>query len=142
MKRAARLQPVLQRLLEAERQARHRLAVCEAEWATQRARLADLHRYAGEYRQRTQAGAVAVATLRDHQQFIGRLEHLALHQERTVAAAEQACARAREELQRRQRRSESLRHLIERYQVQALRAAERREQRALDDWVSSRPRAE
>ncbi|MEA3219272.1 flagellar export protein FliJ [Immundisolibacter sp.] len=141
MKRAARLQPVLQRLLEAERQARQRLVACETEWATQRARLADLQRYAGEYRQRTQAGAVPVATLRDHQQFVGRLEHLALNQERAVAAAEQACARAREELQRRQRRSEGLRRLIGRYQAQALQAAERREQRALDDWVSSRPRA-
>ncbi len=82
MKRAARLQPVLQRLLEAERQARQRLVACETDWATQRARLADLHRYAGEYRQRTQVGAVPVATLRDHQQFVGRLEHLALNQER------------------------------------------------------------
>lgn len=141
MKRAARLQPVLQRLLEAERQARHRLVACETEWATQRARLADLHRYAGEYRRRTQAGAVPVATLRDHQQFVGRLEHLALNQERAVAAAEQACARAREELQRRQRRSEGLRRLIGRYQAQELQAAERREQHALDDWVSSRSRA-
>jgi Flagellar FliJ protein. len=84
---------------------------------------------------------VPVATLRDHQQFVGRLEHLALNQERAVAAAEQACARAREELLRHQRRSEGLRRLIGRYQAQALQAAERREQRTLDDWVSSRPRA-
>lgn len=141
MKRAARLEPVLQRLLEAERQARHRLLARETEWTTQRTRLADLHRYAGEYRQRSQAGAVPVATLRDHQQFVGRLEHLALNQERAVAAAEEACARAREELLRHQRRSEGLRRLIGRYQAQALQAAERREQRTLDDWVSSRPRA-
>jgi flagellar FliJ protein len=141
VKRAARLEPVLQRLLEAERQARHRLIACEAQWATERTRLADLHRYACEYRQRTQAGAVPVATLRDHQQFVGRLELLALNQERMVQTAELACDRAREELQRRQRRSEGLRRLIERYQAQALQAAERHEQRALDDWVSSRPRA-
>lgn len=140
MKRAARLQPVLQRQLEVERQARHRLVACEAQWATERARLADLHRYAGEYRQRTQASAVAVATLRDHQQFVGRLEQMALNQERTVLAAEQACTRAREELLRRQRRSEGLRRLIERYQAQALQVSERREQRAMDDWVGSRPR--
>lgn len=141
MKRAARLRPVLQRLLDAERQVRHRLAACETEWATQRARLADLHRYAGEYRQRTQAGAVPVATLREHQQFVGRLEQLALNQERAVHAAEQACATVREELLRRQRRSEGLRRLIDRYQGQAQQMNEQREQRVLDDWVSSRQRA-
>ena len=141
MKRAQRLEPVLQRLLEAERQARHRLVACEAQWATERTRLADLHRYAGEYRQRTQAGAVPVATLRDHQQFVGRLEQLALNQERMVQAAELACDRAREELLRRQRRCEGLRRLLGRYRAQAVQAAERREQRTLDDWVSSRPPA-
>lgn len=142
MKRAARLLPILERLLEAERLARQHLGVCEAQRAAQQARLADLHRYANEYRQRTQAGAVAVATLREHQQFVARLEQLALSQERAVEAAEQACAQARAAVQRQHRRSEGLRRLIDRYQTQAQRTAERREQRALDDWVGSRVRGD
>jgi flagellar FliJ protein len=132
--RAARLRPILDRLLEIERQARHRLAACEAERAAQQARLDDLRRYAGEYRQRAQTGAVGVAMLREHQQFVARLEQLALAQERVIESAEQACAQAREGV----RRSEGLRRLIERYQAQAQRSAERREQRALDDWVNAR----
>lgn len=138
MTRAARLRPILQRLLDLEQQARQRLAVFEAERAAQQAHLADLRRYAGEYRQRTQIGAVAVATLREHQQFVGRLEQLALAQERVVEAAEQTCARARDELLRQRRRSEGLRRLIDRYQAQALQTAERRDQRSLDDWVNAR----
>lgn len=138
MTRAARLRPILDRLLEVERQARCRLAACEAERAAQQARLDDLLRYAGEYRQRAQTGAVGVAMLREHQQFVARLEQLALAQERVIESAEQACVQAREGVQRQHRRSEGLRRLIERYQAQAQRTAERREQRALDDWVNAR----
>ena len=141
MTRAARLRPILERLLDAERRARHELGECEAARAAQQARLADLRRYADEYRQRTQRGGVAVATLREHQQFVARLEQLALSQERAVELAEQACARARESVQQQQRRSEGLRRLIERYQAQAAQRAERREQRALDDWVTTRMRS-
>lgn len=138
MTRAARLRPILQRLLSLEQQARQRLSVFEAERAAQQAHLADLRRYAGEYRQRTQTGSVAVATLREHQQFVGRLEQLALAQERVVETAEQTCAGAREELLRQRRRSEGLRRLIDRYQAQALHTAEQREQQSLDDWVNAR----
>ena len=138
MTRAERLRPILDRLVEVERQARHRLSACEAERTAQQTRLDDLHRYAREYRQRVQATQVGVATLREHQQFVGRLEQLALAQERVIESAELACARAREDVQRQHRRSEGLRRLIDRYQAQARHAAERREQRALDDWVSAR----
>lgn len=138
MTRAERLRPILDRLLEVERQARLRLSACEAERATQHARLQDLRRYADEYRQRVQATQVDVATLREHQQFVARLEQLALAQERVIEAANLACAKAREDVQRQHRRSEGLRCLIDRYQTQARHAAERREQRALDDWVSAR----
>ena len=141
MTRAARLRPILDRLLEVEHLARHRLAACEAERAAQQARLDDLHRYAGEYRQRAQASGVGVATLREHQQFVARLEQLALAQERAIESAEQACVHAREEVQRQHRRSEGLRRLIDRYQAHARQQTERREQRALDDWVSARTRA-
>jgi flagellar FliJ protein len=139
--RAARLQPILERLLERERQAHRCLLAAEAEHAAQQARLRDLHRYADEYRRRTQTGAVSAVTLREHQQFVARLEQLALLQERAVAAAEQACQQAREDLQRQHRRCEGLRRLIDRYQAQALQKAERREQRALDDWVNARVRS-
>lgn len=138
MTRADRLRPILDRLIEAERQARHRLSACEAERATQQARRDDLHRYAGEYRQRVQATQVGVATLREHQQFVGRLEQLALAQERVIETAELACAKAREDVQRKHRRSEGLRRLIDRYQAQARQTADRREQQALDDWVNAR----
>lgn len=138
MTRAARLRPILERLLDVERRARRHLAACEAERAAQQARLADLHRYAGEYRQRAQVGRVAVATLREHQQFVSRLEQLALAQERAIEVAERACVQAREQVQRHHRRSEGLRRLIDRYQAQALHKSERREQRALDDWVNAR----
>ncbi|MDD3650278.1 flagellar export protein FliJ [Immundisolibacter sp.] len=139
--RAARLQPILERLLEVERQAHQRLLAAETEQAAQQNRLRDLRRYADEYRRRTQTGVVSAATLREYQQFVARLEQLALLQERAVAAAEQACQQAREALQRQHRRSEGLRRLIDRYQAQALRKAERREQRALDDWVNARVRS-
>lgn len=139
--RAARLQPILERLLEVERQAHQRLLAAEVEQAAQQNRLRDLRRYADEYRRRTQNGVVSAATLREHQQFVARLEQLALLQERAVVAAEQACQQAREVLQRQHRRSEGLRRLIDRYQAQALRKAERREQRALDDWVNARVRS-
>lgn len=139
--RAARLQPILERLLEVERQAHQRLLAAATEQAAQQNRLRDLRRYADEYRRRTQTGVVSAATLREYQQFVARLEQLALLQERAVAAAEQACQQAREALQRQHRRSEGLRRLIDRYQAQALRKAERREQRALDDWVNARVRS-
>ena len=138
MTRADRLRPIFDRLLEVERQARHRLSACEAERVAQQARLDDLHRYAGEYRQRTQRSQVGVATLREHQQFVASLEQLALAQERVIEAAELACASAREDVQRQHRRSEGLHRLIGRYQRQARQAGERREQQALDDWVSAR----
>lgn len=138
MTRAQRLRPILQRLLEVEQQARHRLTACEAEVTAQTARLRDLHRYADEYRQRVQGGGVAVATLREHQQFVARLEQLALAQERVIDAAERARALARDDVQRQARRSEGLRRLIDRYQTQAQQQAERREQRATDDWVNAR----
>ncbi|MGE0810961.1 MAG: flagellar export protein FliJ [Immundisolibacter sp.] len=138
MTRAARLRPILQRLMEVEQQARRKLAACETEVTAQTARLRDLHRYAGEYRERVHGGGVPVATLREHQQFVARLEQLALAQERVIEAAERARALAREQVQRESRRSEGLRRLIDRYQAQAQHQAERREQRALDDWVNAR----
>lgn len=138
MTRAERLRPILDRLIEVERQARHRLSACEAERTAQQTRLDDLHRYAGEYRQRAQGAAVGVATLREHQQFVGRLEQLALAQERVIETAELACAKARDDVQRQHRRSEGMRRLIGRYQAQARQTAERREQQVLDDWVSAR----
>jgi len=141
MRRVARLQPVADVLLQAEQQARQRLAVCEAERATRLQRLVDLRRYADEYRRRIQAGLVGVATLRDHQQFVARLEDLALAQERAVSEADETCATAARELLRRQRRAEGMKRLLGRYRARAQNDAERIEQHALDDWTSSRRRS-
>ncbi|GAB4357203.1 MAG: hypothetical protein Kow0073_15110 [Immundisolibacter sp.] len=141
MSRLARLVMVLGRLREVERQAGERLAACEAQRAAHAQRLADLYRYAAEYRGRGQIGAVAASTLREHQQFVARLERLALGQEQALAAAERACAQQRAELLRHRRRSEGLQRVIERQRARARQQLERREQRALDDWVNGRPRA-
>lgn len=141
MSRVVRLQVVLERLREVERQAGERLSAGEAQRATHAQRLADLRRYAGEYRTRGQAGAMAATTLREHQQFVARLEQLALGQEQALAAAERSCVQLRAELLRHRRRSEGLQRLIERQQARGRQQQECREQRALDDWVNSRPRA-
>ena len=141
MSRLARLLAVLERLREVERKAGERLAAGEVQRATHAQRLTDLHRYAGEYRARGQVGAMAATTLREHQQFVARLEQLALGQEQALAAAERACVQLRAELLRHRRRSEGLLRVIERQQARGRQQLERREQRVLDDWVNSRPRA-
>ncbi len=141
MSRAGRLQPVADLLMQAEQQARQRLALREAERAAQRQRLVDLHRYADEYRRRIRTGSVEVATLRDHQQFVARIEGLALAQERVVHEADEACGEAAREVLRCQRRAGGLKRLLGRYRVRAREQVERNEQHVLDDWTSTRRRA-
>lgn len=139
MSRLARLQAVLGRMREVERQAGERLAAGEAQRAAHAQSLADLHRYAGEYRLRGQVGAVAAGSLREHQQFVARLEQLAISQEQALLAAERTCAQLRAEWVSQRQRSEGLQRLIERQRAQGRQRQERQEQRALDDWVNGRP---
>lgn len=99
-------------------------------------RLAELRDYRSEYLERyrttAQAGATA-ATLRDYQNFLGRLEQAITEQERVLAEAEAQCSQSQHRWRDRHQHNQALEKVLERLRRDENRATEKREQDEQDE---------
>lgn len=136
------LEPLLALLALAEKErdaskAAHQRALRAAETAEAQAR--QLVGYRSEYEQRwtTQfrtEGAMPV--VHAYQGFMNRLSHAVTHQDRVIRHTNDQLARAEQVLRERELRVASVRKLIERRQSELRVGAERREQKATDEFAA------
>ncbi|HKE95603.1 MAG TPA: flagellar export protein FliJ [Povalibacter sp.] len=136
MNRAKRLQPVQELLEDTERKLARSVVVFEQRVQEAEAKLLELERYRDEYqRQYTErvAQGIGVTGLRDYQAFLVRLGE-AIRQQRTIAqraSGERDVERAR--WQKAAQRSRAVDHVVDQWQLQEQRAADRREQIEIDE---------
>jgi flagellar FliJ protein len=136
MMRGKRLEPVHDLAVEAEREAARRLADAERKVAESRSRLAQLEHYDREYRkglQQRAADGIGAAGLRDYQAFLARLDEAVAQQRTALARAIDESDAARAEWLTSSTRRRAVGKVIEQAAVADRRAAERREQRELDE---------
>ncbi|HEY8538095.1 MAG TPA: flagellar export protein FliJ [Steroidobacteraceae bacterium] len=134
--RSERLAPVQHVVDNAERRLAQSVASIERRLAEADGKLIELMRYRSEYEQQFAArasGGIGVAELRDYQAFLARLNE-AIRQQQAVVyriRAERDAERAR--WQAAAQRAEAVGNLVERWQVEERRVADRREQREIDE---------
>jgi flagellar FliJ protein len=134
--RAARLMPVIDMAERAEREAaralgRNQLLLSQAE-----GKQSELERYRGDYQQQwlTQGKqGVSGQWLMGYQRFLSQLETAIGQQRQAVAWHQNNLNKARELWQQRYARLEGLRKLVQRYQLEARQAEDKREQKMLDE---------
>lgn len=141
MKRAARLEPVHKVVEDAERRLAGEVAVAERLLTGCERKLNELTVYRDDYTQgfaRRAGGGMGARELVDYQAFMTRLNS-AIEQQSLVVQR----ARADREVQQKRwqeaaQRVKALGHVIERWQQEALRAADKREQRETDERAQRR----
>ena len=137
-KRAARLAPVVDMASKAERDAATQLGRCQQQLLAAQQKLAELERYRNDYQQQWisqgQKG-VSGQWLINYQRFLSQLEGAVEQQNRSVAFHENNVGKAREIWQEKYARLEGLRKLVERYREEARLAADKYEQKQLDEFA-------
>jgi flagellar FliJ protein len=136
MSRAKRLAPVQNMIEAAEQRLAQSVAGLQRRLSEAENKLTELERYRAEYEtgftQRVGAG-LGVAQLRDYQAFLGRISD-AIRQQQAVV--QRACAERDAEQQRWQqaaRRVKAIDHVVDQWQAEQRRAADRREQHDTDE---------
>ena len=144
--RAARLAPVVDMAERAEREAALQLGHCQGLLRQAEVQLGDLERYRGDYQQQWitegQRG-VSGQWLMNYQRFLSQLESAIGQQQRSLDWHRNNLDKLREQWQQRRARLDGLRKLVERYLQEARTAADKREQKLLDEFsqrLSSRPK--
>jgi flagellar FliJ protein len=136
MTRAQRLQPVQKVIDAAERQRAETLAGSEARVKQGENKLSELEQYRADY-QRAYHDRVAIgissAGLRDYQLFLARLAEAIRQQTQLVSAARLERDQERQRWQDAARRAKAIDHVVENWQIQDRRDADRREQRDSDE---------
>ncbi|CAD5108364.1 flagellar export protein FliJ [Zestomonas carbonaria] len=136
LSRAKRLQPVIDMAEKAEREAARQLGQCQGLLAQAEAKLGELERYRADYQQQWvsegQRG-VSGQWLMNYQRFLSQLEGAIGQQLRSIAWHRANADKARAQWQQRYARLEGLRKLVQRYQEEARIAADKHEQRLLDE---------
>ncbi|WP_028239485.1 flagellar export protein FliJ [Stutzerimonas azotifigens] len=135
--RADRLAPVIEMAERAEREAAKLLGQGQTQLTQAKNKLSELEQYFGDYqRQWMEQGARGVSGdwLMNYQRFLSQLESAIGQQRRSVAWHENNLGKLRDQWQQRHARLEGLRKLVERYLREARVAADKREQRLLDEF--------
>ncbi|WP_120995459.1 flagellar export protein FliJ [Stutzerimonas urumqiensis] len=144
--RAARLAPVIDMAEREEREAAKAFGQGQTQLAQAQTKLTELEQYLGDYQQQWMSqGSRGVSGdwLMNYQRFLTQLESAIGQQRRSVAWYENNLAKLRQQWQQRHARLEGLRKLVERYLQEARVAADKREQRLLDEFsqrLAGRPR--
>jgi flagellar FliJ protein len=136
MRRSQRLEPVLDIATEAERKAATALATAETRVVEAEKKLAELERYAQEYRatlQQRTAGGIDVAQLRAFHGFIGRLGEATTQQGLVIQRAREERDAARERWFEASRRTRTVAKAVEQAATQERQVLERREQSDSDE---------
>jgi flagellar FliJ protein len=141
MTRAGRMQPV-QRIMDAgERTQAEKLAVSETRVAESERKLKELEQYRADY-QRAYTDRVAAgmgsASLRDYQLFLARLAEAVRQQTQAVAMTRADRDRELKRWQDAARRAKAIDHVVENWQAEDRRDADRREQRDSDERAQRR----
>jgi flagellar protein FliJ len=147
-KRSERLDIVQQAAARTEKQRAERVALAEKHLAEMQQKLAALEKYRSEYEAgfaaRTTAGFGAAA-VRDFQTFLARLGEALIQQRELVAAARQALDAERGQWREAAQRTHVVETLVEKWQGEENRAANRRDQNISDELamqlLQSRERA-
>lgn len=144
--RAARLTPVIEMAERAERDAARLLGQGQQQLAQAEAKLGELQQYFSDYQQQwlTQGSqGVTGQWLMNYQRFLSQLESAIGQQQRSVDWHRNNLHKLRQQWQQRRARLEGLSKLVERYLQEARVAADKREQKLLDEFsqrLAGRPK--
>ena len=148
MKRSARLDIVQQAAARTEKERAERVALAEKHLAEMQQKLAALEKYRSEYEAgfATRAGAgLGAVGVRDFQTFLARLGEALNQQRDLVAAARRALDAERDNWREAAQRTHVVETLVEKWQGEETRAANRRDQNMSDELamqlLQSRERA-
>lgn len=134
--RAARLAPVIAMAERAEREAALQLGHCQGLLSQAEVKLGELEHYRSDYQQQWidegQRG-VSGQWLMNYQRFLSQLETAIGQQRNTMEWHRNNVQKVRDVWQQRYARLEALRKLVQRYQDEARRAEDKREQKLLDE---------
>lgn len=137
-RRAERLAPVVDMALKAEREAARQLGQMQGQLQQAQRKLAELERYRFDYQQQWISNGqqgVSGQWLINYQRFLSQLEGAVEQQNRSVAFHETNVGKARVIWQEKYARLEGLRKLVERYREEARLAADKYEQKQLDEFA-------
>jgi flagellar protein FliJ len=136
MKRSERLDIVQQAAARTEKERAERVGLAEKHVAEMEQKLAALEKYRAEYeagfKARAGAGFGAVA-VRDFQTFLARLGEALAQQKELLAAARRALDAERDHWREAAQRTHVVESLVERWQGEETRAADRRDQNMSDE---------
>ncbi len=134
--RASRLAPVVDMAEREEREAARALGQCQTLMNQAEGKLNDLHRYLGDYQQQwiTEGrNGVSGQWMMNYQRFLAQLETAIKQQNQSVDWHRTNLDKARELWQQKYARLEGLRKLVQKYMDEARVAADKREQKLLDE---------
>ena len=130
------MKPVQNLYDDTERRLAVALATVEKKVADAEAKLQELERYRGDYesqfKQRAGRG-IGATDLRDYQAFLARLSDAIRQQQAVVRRAQSERDAERQRWQEAAKRAKALGHVVEQWQTEERRAADRREQRESDE---------
>jgi flagellar FliJ protein len=141
MTRTKRMQPVQHLYDDTERRMALSLATVERKVADAEAKLQELERYRLDYdKQFAQraGGGIGVTALRDYQAFLARLSEAIKQQQALVKRAQSERDAERQRWQEAAKRAKALGHVVEQWQSEERRAADRRDQRESDERAQRR----
>lgn len=144
--RAARLAPVIDMAERAERDAAGQFGHGQTQLSQAEAKLGELRQYFSDYQQQWMnqgSQGVSGQWLVNYQRFLSQLESAIAQQQRSVDWHRNNLDKLREQWQQRRARLDGLRKLVDRYIQEARTAADKREQKLLDEFsqrLASRPR--
>ncbi|MBK3867805.1 flagella biosynthesis chaperone FliJ [Pseudomonas stutzeri] len=136
--RAARLAPVIAMAEKAEQEAARLLGQGQAQLNQAEAKLGELEQYFRDYQQQwMQQGSQGVSGqwLMNYQRFLSQLESAIGQQQRSVNWYRDNLLKLRQQWHQRHVRVEGLSKLIESYQREARIAADKHEQKLLDEFA-------
>ncbi|MBB3101839.1 flagellar export protein FliJ [Azomonas macrocytogenes] len=134
---AERLQPVIEMAERAEREAARKLGQGQVLLTQAEDKLGELERYYRDYQQQwlsRGSSGVSGQWLMNYQRFLAQMEVAVTQQQRSVAWHQDNLDKLRRQWQQRNARLDGLRKLVERYLRQARVAADRHEQKVLDEF--------
>lgn len=138
MKRAQRLQPVIDMAQDAEREAAGKLGQCQQALQQAEEQLHNLQQYRADYQQQWIAkGQTGVSGqwLMNYQRFLSQLEVAIEQQEKNIAWHANNVSVSQTAWQQTYARLEGLRKLVQRYRDEAQQAADKQEQKLLDEMA-------
>lgn len=135
--KAERLAPVVDMAEREEREAVKRLGQGQQQLGQAQVRLDELERYYADYQQQWMnegSRGVSGQWLMNYQRFLSQLETAIGQQRRSVAWHQDNLDKLRQHWQQKHARVEGLRKLVERHLREARIAADKREQKLLDEF--------